>query len=95
MSLTIEQERAQINQEWAKLNAERAEFEVARKSSSVGEVKLSNGRLLTWINWRANRQVDAPSKRTATEHQPPLAIGAILGWAKPAAGKGHPRCHSP
>lgn len=45
MSLTIEQERAQINQEWAKLNAERAEFEVARKSSSVGEVKLFVGNL--------------------------------------------------
>ena len=52
--------------------------------ASVGEVKLSSGHRLTWIDWRANRLVDALAKRAAAEHQPPLAVERILRWAKPA-----------
>ena len=52
--------------------------------ASVGEVKLSNGQRLTWIDWRANRLVDALAKRAAAERYPPLAIERILGWAKQA-----------
>lgn len=38
-------------------------------TSSVGEVKLSNGRKLTMLDWRANRLVDALAKMSALEAQ--------------------------
>ena len=38
-------------------------------TSSVGEVKLSNGERLSMVDWRANRLVDALAKMSASEAQ--------------------------
>jgi len=53
-------------------------------TAAIGERLLSNGRLFSAIDWRANRLVDALAKKAAAERQAPAAITRLLGSAKAA-----------
>ncbi len=53
-------------------------------TAAIGERLLSNGRLFSAIDWRANRLVDALAKKAAAEQQAPAAITRLLGRAKAA-----------
>jgi hypothetical protein len=52
--------------------------------SAVGHKELSNGKLLTVVDWRANRLVDALAKLAATRGQAPKAIVRLLESGKAA-----------
>ena len=53
-------------------------------SAGVGVKVLSDGRRLSWIDWRANRLVDAVAKQAAAQRQAPAAILRILKSAQTA-----------
>ena len=44
----------------------------------IGEKRLSNGRRLTAVDWRANRLADALAKWAAARRQLPMAVGRLL-----------------
>ena len=46
--------------------------------SAIGNKALSNGRLLTGVDWRANRLVDALAKQAAATAQAPRAVRCLL-----------------
>ena len=51
---------------------------------AIGERKLSNGRRLTAMDWRANRLVDALAKQAAAMRQAPPAVLRLLKSARAA-----------
>jgi hypothetical protein len=51
---------------------------------AIGERRLSNGKRLSALDWRANRLVDALAKQAAGERQAPIAIRRLLASAKAA-----------
>jgi len=55
-----------------------------QSSAAVGVKVLSDGRKLSWIDWKANRLVDALAKQAAAQRQAPAAILRILKSAQPA-----------
>ena len=52
--------------------------------SAIGEGTLSNGKLLTGIDWRANRLVDALAKLAAATAQAPKEVICLLESGKAA-----------
>ena len=62
-------------------------------TNAVGEAKLSNGRRLSMIGWRANRLVDALAKLSALEAQNlPAAIQLIRSSEAAVKSNMRPRC---
>ena len=49
--------------------------------SSVGEKKLPSGARLTFVDWRANRLVDALAKRSSAEVRTSVAVRSLLDSA--------------
>ena len=53
-------------------------------TAAIGNKELSNGQMLTAVDWRANRLVDALAKQAARERQAPPAITRLLTSGKVA-----------
>ena len=56
-----------------------------RTRAAVGVATLSDGRVMSWTDWRANRLVDALAKSAARMRPMPPRVGTLLASASAAA----------